>query len=402
VRTIRDGFPDGLYADCGAEHFTKPGYDLCNRYSEEFGLTLLPYPHRDNQLVLAKGQMIPEREADQRRRSSAGYNQKERQFLVRNEGGSLTELYLDRYGQQIHDEYEPFGCGLDGLDRLSLNELLRRDGASASAIDEIGSDSSALHVIWKRRIVQMRGIPEEPKTFFRVRGGNDGLPAAMAQRLGNRIWLNGPVTAIRRGDSGVAVTISQRGKLQRVEGDYLVCCMNAAMLRRIPVTPAWPEAKQFAIDNIPYTVETRPIFLARSKFWKRDGFSGNMEFNSPILGPLWPTAEEVETSRGIMIGTAQAGVSAAAAMSVFQRYYPGRSAEFEKTMAWDWSRESWSMGCEARDYKPGQLRKLWPAVIQPVGRVFFAGAYCDNQSWGMEAATRSAFRVARTIHEERS
>jgi NADPH-dependent 2,4-dienoyl-CoA reductase/sulfur reductase-like enzyme len=30
VRTLREGFPDGLYADCGAEHFTKPGYDLCN------------------------------------------------------------------------------------------------------------------------------------------------------------------------------------------------------------------------------------------------------------------------------------------------------------------------------------------------------------------------------------
>src|SRR3954468_10602973 len=42
VRTIREGFPDGLYADCGAEHFTKPGYDLCYRYAEEFGLTLLP------------------------------------------------------------------------------------------------------------------------------------------------------------------------------------------------------------------------------------------------------------------------------------------------------------------------------------------------------------------------
>ncbi|HSI65302.1 MAG TPA: FAD-dependent oxidoreductase, partial [Candidatus Saccharimonadia bacterium] len=26
VKTIRDPLPDGLYADVGAEHFTKPGY----------------------------------------------------------------------------------------------------------------------------------------------------------------------------------------------------------------------------------------------------------------------------------------------------------------------------------------------------------------------------------------
>lgn len=402
VRTIREGFPDGLYADCGAEHFTKPGYELCYRYAEEFGLTLLPYPHRDNQLVVADGRMVPEREARQWRISHAGYTQKEREFLKTHEGESLAALYLDRYGERIKNEYDPFGQGLDWLDGISLTGLLNREGASHAAIKDIGSDSSALHVIWKRRIIQLRGIPEEPRTFFRVKGGNEMLPMAMAHRLGNRLWTNSPVIEIRRGDDAVAVSVRKGERVQKVEGDYLVCCMNAVMLRQLPVTPPWPEAKQFAIENVPYTVETRPIFQSRSKFWRRDGFTGNMEFNSPLLGPLWPTADEVQTSRGIMIGTAQAGVSAAAALSVFQRYYPGHSADFEKTMAFDWSRDRWAMACEARDYKPGRLRQLWPAVIEPVGRVYFAGAYCDNQSWGMEAATRSAFRVARNIHEQRS
>jgi monoamine oxidase len=402
VRTIREGFPDGLYADCGAEHFTKPGYELCYRYADELKLTLLPYPHRDNQLVVSGDRMVSESEATAGRLARADYNTKERTFLARHEGTSLTQLYLDSYGNRITDEYQPFGCGLDQLDDLSLNELLQRDGASAAAIADIGSSSSALHVIWKRRIVQMRGIPEEPKIFFRVKGGNQGLPDALAARLGPRIRKEAPVAAIRMEASGVSVTVRKDGVEQQVDGDYLVCAMNAAMLRQIPVTPQWPDAKQFAISNVPYAVETRPIFQSRTKFWKQDGFSGNMEFGSPMLGPLWPTADEVETSRGIMIGTAQASVTADHAMAVFKRYYPGHSADFEKTLAVDWSRDPWAMGCEARDYQPGQLRKFWPVVIQPVGRVHFAGAYCDNQSWGMEAATRSGFRVARLIHEERS
>src|SRR6266536_1900033 len=41
VRTIHDPLPDGLYADVGAEHFTKPGYDLYWNYVREFGLTAL-------------------------------------------------------------------------------------------------------------------------------------------------------------------------------------------------------------------------------------------------------------------------------------------------------------------------------------------------------------------------
>jgi monoamine oxidase len=399
VRTIRQGFPDGLYADCGAEHFTKPGYDLCYRYADELGLTLLPYPHRDNRLFVTDGRMVDALEYEHLRSSRARYNQQERAFLEKHPRLSLASLYLDRYGKKITDEYQPFGRGLDALDHLSLTQLLKRDGASDSAIQEVGSESSALHVIWKRRIVQMRGIPEEPTVFFRVKGGNQGLPDAMAQHLGERIQKNSPVTAIRRGEHGVAVTVRRSGRLEEIEGDFLVCCMNAVMLRQIPVTPAWPETKQFAISNVPYTVETRPIFQSRSKFWKRDGFSGNMEFNSPLLGPLWPTADEVETSRGILIGTAQAGVTAAAAMSVFQRYYPGHSADFEKVLAVDWARDPWAIACEAQDYPPGQLHKFWPAVIEPVGPIFFAGAYCDNQSWGMEAATRSAVRVARAIHD---
>jgi monoamine oxidase len=125
-----------------------------------------------------------------------------------------------------------------------------------------------------------------------------------------------------------------------------------------------------------------------------------MQFNSLQLGPLWPTADEVETSRGVLIGTAQASVSARAAMSVFKRYYPGHSEDIDKILAIDWARDPWAMCCEARDYKPGDLHKFWPVVIQPVGRVHFAGAYCDNQSWGMEAATRSRVRVAHIIHDE--
>jgi monoamine oxidase len=193
------------------------------------------------------------------------------------------------------------------------------------------------------------------------------------------------------------VTAREYERERQFEADYLVCCMNAVMLRAIPVTPAWPENKQYAITNMPYTVETRPIFQSRTKFWKRDGFSGNMEFGRPQLGPLWPMAGEVPTERGVMIGTAQAGVSANAAYEVFTRYYPGKSADIDRITTVDWLHDKWAMACQAADCRPGQLKKFWPANMQPVGRVYFAGAYCDNMNWGMEAATRSAHRVARAI-----
>ena len=44
VKTVHDPLPDGLYADVGAEHFTRPGYDQYWKYVEKFGLPAVPYP----------------------------------------------------------------------------------------------------------------------------------------------------------------------------------------------------------------------------------------------------------------------------------------------------------------------------------------------------------------------
>ncbi len=400
VRTVREGLADGLYADAGAEHFTKPGYELFRQYVNQFNLSVLPYPHRENVLQLANGRMIPEAEAQSPKiLSTEGYNQREISYLRTHPDGDLSELYFQRYMEKIKDEYQPFGVGLDSLDDLSVTNLLRQDGASAAAIRRIGSDDSALQAIWRAAILRLRGVPSDPHDLFRLEGGNQKLPDAFAARLAGCIRKNCAVTQIRRADSGVVITCRENAEDRRFEADYLVCCMSAIMLRAIAVTPAWPEDKQYAIRNMPYTVETRPIFQSQTKFWKRDGYSGNMDFGSPLLGPLWPMAQEVPTDRGLMIGTAQGGVAGGAAYGVFKRYYPGRSADIDHVMAVDWLQDKWAMGCQARDYRPGQLKKFWPASIQPVGRVYFAGAYCDNMNWGMEAATRSAHRVARAIDQ---
>src|ERR1700749_3073983 len=47
VFTGRDGLSDGLYADYGADHITKPGYERFFEYVEEFKLTAIPYPNAE-------------------------------------------------------------------------------------------------------------------------------------------------------------------------------------------------------------------------------------------------------------------------------------------------------------------------------------------------------------------
>ena len=85
-------------------------------------------------------------------------------------------------------------------------------------------------------------------------------------------------------------------------------------------------------------------------------------------------------------------------MAAYRSHYPGKSApEIEHTIAHHWFQDRWAPVSEREGFRVGQLSKFWPNIMEPHGRIHFARAYADNLNWSMEAATRSANRVALTI-----
>jgi monoamine oxidase len=398
VRTVRDGLADNLYFDAGAEHFTKPGYDLYWGYVKEFQLEYVRDVQRDNRLRWIGGGVYSDADlANPVVLKKLGFNQKEIEFLSQNQWQERDNLYLAKYTSAFPDEYQPFSAGLNDLDNISLTQLLQKEGASPAFQEFSGGTGSALHVVWHAAILNKRGVPLSPSEVFRIKGGNSRLPAAFAERLGERVKLGCPVTAIRHGDSGVTVSYREFGRNQEISGDYLVCCMSAVMLRKIPITPSLPEVKQWAVANVPYYTEIRPAFQSRTKFWRAQKSSVNLEFEGPSLENVWSTAEDVPTERGLIIGTGGPGLTAESALGLFRSKYPGGSDTIEQASVFDWSRDPWAMACETTTYRVGELHKFWPALIEPYKRIHFAGAYCDNLNWGQEAATRSANRVAIAI-----
>ncbi|HEX9190375.1 MAG TPA: NAD(P)/FAD-dependent oxidoreductase [Vicinamibacteria bacterium] len=399
VRTFRDPFADGLYVDGGAEHFTRPGYELFWGYVKELGLDALPYPRRQNMLRLVDGRLRTEEMlADPKVLAGLGFNPREIEFLAREPWWRLPALYHAPYVDAFPDEYRPFDAGLDPLDRLTFSELLAKDGASPGTLRFFGDGhASALHVLWHAAILKRRGVPLFPTEVFRIRGGNQGLTDALARRLGDRVRLGCPVTGIERGDAGVRVRFREASREGVLEADWLVSAMSLWALAVVPVTPEWPEARQRVLKGFPYYTASRPVFQSRTRFWEKDGVSPNIELGEPALGHFWRTADDVETSRGLLASTARGATTAEDALAAFHRHYPGRSADIEQVFVVDWASDPWAVACEPETYAPGQLARFWPKVIEPEGRVQFVGAYADNLNWGMEAATRSARRVALAI-----
>src|SRR6478735_4459757 len=164
VFTVHDGLSDGLYGDFGAEHFTNPGYERYREYVKELELSALAYPRRKNLLRRINGKFYTEEMlADPAVLRKLGYNEKEVSYLSKNPYWDLESLYIKPYLDKFKDEYQPFGVGYDDLDKITIADIYKKEGASATALNFLGGKTtSALFELWRASILHLRGVPLFP------------------------------------------------------------------------------------------------------------------------------------------------------------------------------------------------------------------------------------------------
>lgn len=410
VFTGSDGLSDGLYADFGADHITQPGYERLFAYAREFNIPAIPYPN-------AEGSPVPYNDTDLRRiggkfytnqmladpatLASMGFNSREVRFLSRHPWYQLQDFYLQLWVAKIRDPLHPLGAGLDDLDTIPITDIYRKAGASPAAISYLGGEhTSALYTLWRLAAMQSRGIPSSEGEVFRLQGGNEQLPTAFARRLGSRVRLAHPVTAIQHSSQGVSVSYRAYGyeDTRTLDADYFVNCISLTVFRNIPVTPPLSAAKQYVVDNLTYTSHPFYVFEAASRFWLDDGLPGiNIEFDHPDIDSIWEVPSEVPTNRVILKAYGPGGLSPQRVLAAFRQLYPGKRDTIVQALTKDWTQDQLSPSCEMEPFPIGQMHQFWPEVLRPEGRIYFAGTYADLLSRGMESCIRSAQRVAQEI-----
>ena len=144
VFTVRDGLSDGLYGDGGAEHFTNPGYERYREYVKELELTALPYPRRKNVLRRINGKFYTEQMLkDPAELKKMGFNDREIAFITKHSFPELSRLFIDKYLDKFTDEYQPFGIGFDGLDKVPMSDIFKKEGASKTALEFLGGNGAS-------------------------------------------------------------------------------------------------------------------------------------------------------------------------------------------------------------------------------------------------------------------
>ncbi|MGC2639051.1 MAG: FAD-dependent oxidoreductase [Acidobacteriaceae bacterium] len=412
VLTGSDGLSDGLYADFGADHITKPGYERLFACADEFHIPAIPYPNAEgspvpynvNDLRMLGGKFYTNRMlAEPATLTSLGFNSREVAFLSNHPWYELQGFYLGPYVAKIADPYHPFSAGLDDLDNIPITAIYKKEGASPAAINYLGDEhTSALYWIWRLAAMKSRGIPLSEGEVFRLQGGNEQLPVAFARRLGSRVRLAHPITAIEQSDEGVTVHYREYGyeESKTITADYFVNCISLTVFRNIPVTPPLSAAKQYVVDNLTYTSHPFYVFEASSKFWLDDGLKSiNMEFDHPDIDSIWEVPSEVETTRVLLKANGPGGLSPQRVLAAFRQVYPGKRDTIVQALTRDWTQDKLAPSCEMEPFPMGTMHKFWPEILKPEGKIYFAGTYADLLSRGMESCIRSAQRVAREISE---
>ena len=240
---------------------------------------------------------------------------------------------------------------------------------------------------------------------LRVMGGNDQIPRALADALPG-VRLNAPVTSIRLKPDGVTVTYKQSDSHLTLESDFAILAIPLTTARRIDFGGSLPAAHQSMLDEVSYGAVTKVMIEYRRRFWNERGWNGRLATNAPIVY-TWHATSHFEHQRGIITaytGGENARVLSAlsdeerirAAVNEVERLFPGSSDLIENTATVAWPNEPYTRGSYMA-LAPGQVTRHWKVLLEPTGRLFFAGEHATPIQGYMEGAVESGQRAAGTI-----
>ena len=113
-----------------------------------------------------------------------------------------------------------------------------------------------------------------PTRFTKVKGGNDNLPRAFAQRLANKIHYGSPAVKIEQDAASARVTFLDKGARQTMTADRVLCAVPFSVLRNVELPSSFSERKIQIIKDLEYASVSRVYLQAKKRSWEEKGLNG--------------------------------------------------------------------------------------------------------------------------------
>ncbi|TDP90911.1 monoamine oxidase [Leucobacter luti] len=217
-RTCSQRLPNGEVTERGGEYIFPTEFPI-RQLSAEVGVPIMSHNVRYGRRTV-NGRVISSAELE-------ATSEQVRATLAQMLADGETNVSLERaFATALGSEYR-------------LDPVYRRTTTSAAADPErVSAEAVLLH-----ESATVNGYIEDGGRFV---GGNQALSLELAKRLGDRVRLEHPVSAVDQTAAGVQVTLSDG---TRLDADAAVVSVPLPLLRELELGFALPEAQQLALDH---------------------------------------------------------------------------------------------------------------------------------------------------------
>jgi len=407
IRTRRDPFGDGLYVEEGALDFGD-GYTLLHRYLTELGLETQLQSRRDGSggcLYYLGGRLY---------RAPAGAEPDWPYALAPRERrlglAGLQGQHLRARSQGLAEPFTPAAMdrAARALDASTIDELARRDGANDAALlllhhDFLGADFD--HVSGLQELLWWR-FYSRSRSWAGLRGGNERLPAALAERLGPRLHYGARLVRLTQQRASVRLAVAHASGSEEVEAERVVLALPFSLLREVQLDGSFSRGKRRAIEELRYESATRLYLHTRTRFWQPAQPQACADTDLPV-GAVFEGSAGQDGEGGILVSEStaaasrrlsalEAGERVQLGVTQVSKVFPGLTGNFTAGGSVCWDNEPFARGAWAY-YSPGQMRTHFPDVARPEGRVHFAGEH-TAEVYFLEGAVASGMRAAGEIN----
>jgi monoamine oxidase len=245
-------------------------------------------------------------------------------------------------------------------------------------------------------------------TLFQAVGGMDRIAAAFVRQVGPMIRYGAEVKSIHNLEQGVKVVYGDKTGEKSVEAGLCICTIPLPVLSNIDHNFGSDASR--AIDTIVY-MQTGKIGLQfKRRFWEEDeGIYGGITHTNNQLTQIFYPSYDYLSGKGILIGYYNFNDKAVATgrLSYQQReqlalekgslIHPQYRQEFETSFSISWHKTKYNLGGWAL-YSSEERESLYKPLLQPDGRVYFAGEHMTYLNAWMAGALESARSVVAAVH----
>jgi monoamine oxidase len=424
VRTHR--FADKRYGELGPMRIPKQ-HDLTRQYVKEFNLSLRRFVQTNPEAyVVARGKRVRQKDAGM---LSAEYK------LAAGERGKSPDALWERavtaaWKKLTADERKdmfavtPQTKAVRELDRLSLRQLFERAELSDEAIEYLAvtqSEEMLFHTA-ATEVLRDEVLEVYSQELDEIVGGMDSLPKSFVSRLKAKPRFGCEVVEIRQNaEAGtIEARFTEGGEERKVEGDFLICTVPFAVLNRIKFTPALSPEKRRAVRVLNYESGTKVLLNCATRFWETNDriYGGGTITDLPTGMTYYPSdnADEkvrdpkVSAGGGVLLASYTWGMAArrmaASGKADTVKHAIRHLAAVHKEVAekeavqdsavWSWDAHRWAGGAFCW-FMPGQHTELHRHILEPEGRIVFAGEHTSLAHSWMQGALESGLRAVEVV-----